>query len=420
MSATTTEPATCSPGGSTSGSFGAPNVTVSAASTTVPIGRRIVGGQAAWQVDRHHGHRRWRSDPGAMVSASPSSGVFRPVPNSASTTMSRRSTSLPCSSQSWGVRISTTSRPSLPRMSRFSFASPRMSAAAPTRYTWTSTPACQRTRATTKPSPPLLPRPASTATRASARSFEGRLHRRHDLAAGVLHEHHRGDAEVLDRAAVGFAHLVAVHYAHGPAPGTAGERGACGLRALYHKRYGTRPARRRRRGHSRETASMSAVAYVNGRIVRRAGRDDLGVRPRVSVRRRRLRSHSHVRAASCSWLDRHFRRLRASASMITLDVGMTDIALEGIIRETIDAYRASAGSAGGTPGGARAHPADARHRRDELRPDEIAASLAGGHRQAARASARIRLREGRGGVAVSRSCAITRPRSTRASSRTTC
>jgi branched-chain amino acid aminotransferase len=44
--------------------------------------------------------------------------------------------------------------------------------------------------------------------------------------------------------------------------------------------------------------------------------------------------------------DRHFRRLRASASMITLDPGMSDRVLEGIIRETIAAYRAGAGAAG--------------------------------------------------------------------------
>jgi len=41
--------------------------------------------------------------------------------------------------------------------------------------------------------------------------------------------------------------------------------------------------------------------------------------------------------------ERHFRRLRASASMITLDVGWPDEALTRIIRETIDAYRSGPG-----------------------------------------------------------------------------
>jgi branched-chain amino acid aminotransferase len=47
-------------------------------------------------------------------------------------------------------------------------------------------------------------------------------------------------------------------------------------------------------------------------------------------------------------VDRHFRRLRASASMITLDVGMSDAALEDIVRETMAACRS--GAAGATPG----------------------------------------------------------------------
>jgi branched-chain amino acid aminotransferase len=42
-------------------------------------------------------------------------------------------------------------------------------------------------------------------------------------------------------------------------------------------------------------------------------------------------------------VSRHFKRLRASASMITLDVGMTDAELEGLVQETIAAYRAGSG-----------------------------------------------------------------------------
>ena len=73
--------------------------------------------------------------------------------------------------------------------------------ARPSTKTDTSTPRCRSVRATTKPSPPLLPRPQSTATRRSSRSVEGRLHGRHHLAAGVLHQHERRDADLLDRAA---------------------------------------------------------------------------------------------------------------------------------------------------------------------------------------------------------------------------
>ena len=38
--------------------------------------------------------------------------------------------------------------------------------------------------------------------------------RRHHLAAGVLHQDQRGDADVLDGAAIGLAHLLGVEDAH--------------------------------------------------------------------------------------------------------------------------------------------------------------------------------------------------------------
>ena len=41
-----------------------------------------------------------------------------------------------------------------------------------------------------------------------------RLHRRHRLAARVLHQHERRDADVLDRPAIGFPHLSGVEDAH--------------------------------------------------------------------------------------------------------------------------------------------------------------------------------------------------------------
>src|SRR6185503_8907019 len=44
-----------------------------------------------------------------------------------------------------------------------------------------------------------------------------RLDRRHRLAPGVLHQHERGDADVLDRAAIGFFHLGGVQNSHNAA-----------------------------------------------------------------------------------------------------------------------------------------------------------------------------------------------------------
>jgi hypothetical protein len=41
-----------------------------------------------------------------------------------------------------------------------------------------------------------------------------RLERRHHLAPGVLHQHERGDSDLLDRPAVGFTHLRSVDDSH--------------------------------------------------------------------------------------------------------------------------------------------------------------------------------------------------------------
>ncbi len=41
------------------------------------------------------------------------------------------------------------------------------------------------------------------------------FHRRHDLASGVLHEDERRDADLIDRPAIGLAHLRGVQYSHG-------------------------------------------------------------------------------------------------------------------------------------------------------------------------------------------------------------
>ena len=93
---------------------------------------------------------------------------------------------------------------------------------------------------------------------------------------------------------------------------------------------------------------MSAVAYVNGRMC--AEQDaTISVFDHGFLYGEGVYEVIRTYEGELFLADRHFRRLRASASMITLEVGMTDIALERIIRETIDAFWASAGRAGGTP-----------------------------------------------------------------------
>jgi branched-chain amino acid aminotransferase len=89
---------------------------------------------------------------------------------------------------------------------------------------------------------------------------------------------------------------------------------------------------------------MSAVAYVNGRIC--SEQDAL-----ISVFDHGFLYGEGVYEVVRTYgkelflVGRHFRRLRASASMITLDVEMSDSALEGIVRETVAAWRAGAGDA---------------------------------------------------------------------------
>jgi len=91
---------------------------------------------------------------------------------------------------------------------------------------------------------------------------------------------------------------------------------------------------------------MSAVAYVNGRIV--AERDAMiSVFDHGFLYGEGVYEVIRTYGGELFLVDRHFRRLRASASMITLDVGMSDGALEGIVRETVAAYRAGVGGAVG-------------------------------------------------------------------------
>ena len=89
---------------------------------------------------------------------------------------------------------------------------------------------------------------------------------------------------------------------------------------------------------------MSGVAYVNGRIV--AQQDAMiSVFDHGFLYGEGVYEVVRTYGGELFLVDRHFRRLRASASMITLDVGMTDDALEGVVRDTIAAYRESAGGA---------------------------------------------------------------------------
>jgi branched-chain amino acid aminotransferase len=90
---------------------------------------------------------------------------------------------------------------------------------------------------------------------------------------------------------------------------------------------------------------MSAVAYVNGRI---CSQQDavISVFDHGFLYGEGVYEVIRTYDGELFLADRHFRRLRASAGMITLDPGLSDAALEAIIRETIEAYRSGAGDAG--------------------------------------------------------------------------
>jgi branched-chain amino acid aminotransferase len=89
---------------------------------------------------------------------------------------------------------------------------------------------------------------------------------------------------------------------------------------------------------------MSAVAYVNGRICSQQDAA-ISVFDHGFLYGEGVYEVIRTYGGELFLVGRHFKRLRASASMITLDVGMTDAALEGIVLETIAAYRAGAGDA---------------------------------------------------------------------------
>jgi branched-chain amino acid aminotransferase len=92
---------------------------------------------------------------------------------------------------------------------------------------------------------------------------------------------------------------------------------------------------------------MSAVAYVNGRIV--AEQDAMiSVFDHGFLYGEGVYEVIRTYGGELFLVGRHFRRLRASASMVTLDVGMSDSALEAIVRETVAAYRAGAGGGAGS------------------------------------------------------------------------
>jgi len=92
---------------------------------------------------------------------------------------------------------------------------------------------------------------------------------------------------------------------------------------------------------------MSAVVYVNGRICSEQDAT-ISVFDHGFLYGEGVYEVVRTYGGALFLVERHFTRLRASASMITLDVGMSDGALEDVVMNTIAAYRAGGGEAAGS------------------------------------------------------------------------
>ncbi len=148
------------------------------------------------------------------VSIRPDSGAFSPVPKIASMMSVQSLISVKCSSQAWLSAISTTVRPSRPRISRLIRASPRTSATRPMTNTETSMPRCSQRPGDDEPVAAVVAAPAQDGDLALDQVAVDRLDRRDHLATRVFHQHQRRDADVFDGPAVGFPHLCRVQNAH--------------------------------------------------------------------------------------------------------------------------------------------------------------------------------------------------------------
>ena len=132
MSATTTSPACVAPGDTSSGSFGAPSVTVRVASIVSPI-RPVVS------ADKPDGRSTDTiGTPDALRSSTtvrqrPSSGRASPVPKSASTTTSLAAISASCAAHESGSATSTTGTPTASSADKLTRASPSTSDAGTSR-----------------------------------------------------------------------------------------------------------------------------------------------------------------------------------------------------------------------------------------------------------------------------------------------
>src|SRR3954469_7719136 len=167
-----------------------------------------------------------------------------------------------------------------------------------------------------------------------------RLHRRHDLSAGVLHQDERGDADVFDRAAIRLAHLGRVQDAHRQPS----QRGINTMDTKDTKdcRYGVGFVSivsfvlDRRVVPVVRSAAMAATVNVNGRVSDQEHAVisifDHGFLYGEGVYET-LRTYN----GQSFLFDRHMRRMRNSAPMLAPDTPLTDAQIDDRFQETVRA-----------------------------------------------------------------------------------
>ena len=247
-------------------------------------------------------------------------------------------------------------------------ASPRTSATRPIRKTETSTPRCSSVRATTKPSPPLLPRPHSTATCRSSRS---------PCIASI--------------AATTWRPAFSISTSDGMPMSSIVRRSASRICAAFRTRI--------------VIARILSCTLPHGSDgqrqrprVRPGARGHFGLRSRVPVRRRRLRDAAHLQRPAVPVRSPH-----APAAQVGRDAGAADSADRRSDRRALprDDARGRARRQRRARG-LHPHPGHPRRRRADLRSRRHPGAVDRRHRQAERRSAARGVRARRQGGAGQR------------------
>ena len=325
MSAMTSEPANASAGGSTSGSFGAPSVTVTRRvhGRTGHVG--TVRGQSARQIDRHDGprgrvqigHDRLREPGQRRVEPRPEQRVHDDV-----RAEHVRAVQLPRGGIADLDDVHAEIAQHVEVRARVAFHVGRL---ADEIHADVEVPLDERAR-DDEAVAAVVAASAEHGDAHGREALERRLHRGDDLAAGVFHEHDRRHADLLDRAAIGFAHLFGREHAH------AGE-------VLRGRSPSVYPCARLAQ------LRMNAVVFVNGTIAD-ADRASIPVFDHGFLFGEGIYETLRTYGREPFLFDRHLRRLRHSASLLALDVPWSDADLLADVRKTMAAQPGLTGSSG--------------------------------------------------------------------------